>query len=245
MCCPLRGYIMLWKLFGATEFAPLLSWKRFLGDSFVCARMRQWYSPMLGVHFPLFGKQLRRQGCWHRQMPISSEISSRPLVRAPETPGGGHGVPCRNKEVRLLCRLLPSWSQKWEPSLGWDGIGVRLNISLSRKASIGFEWEPHQDHAVAQAVRSITREMGPSSAKLDVLWSCAIRSSPLAFLRLTKHSEFLRTTAWTFLPTRAWSHLGFCSAVWKWQQLSVGMSPFRVMGARLPPFALMHLHSQA
>ena len=38
--------------------------------------------------------------------------------------------------------------------------------SFHREA--GFEWEPHLDHAVRQAVRSITRGMGPSSAKLDV-----------------------------------------------------------------------------
>ena len=43
-----------------------------------------------------------------------------------------------------------------------------FSVAKSFHREAGFEWEPHLDHAVNQAVRSITRVIGPSSAKLDV-----------------------------------------------------------------------------
>ncbi|CAE7632238.1 DD3-3 [Symbiodinium sp. CCMP2592] len=48
------------------------------------------------------------------------------------------------------------------------------SVAKSEHRAQGFEWSPSLDHAVAQAVRSITRGMGPSAAKLDFpLESCS------------------------------------------------------------------------
>ncbi|CAE7040700.1 ftsH [Symbiodinium sp. CCMP2592] len=48
------------------------------------------------------------------------------------------------------------------------------SVAKSEHRAQGYEWSPSLDHAVAQAVRSITRGMGPSAAKLDFpLESCS------------------------------------------------------------------------
>ncbi|CAE7810853.1 unnamed protein product, partial [Symbiodinium necroappetens] len=41
------------------------------------------------------------------------------------------------------------------------------SVAKSEHRSQGYDWSPALDHAVAQAVRSITRRTGPSAAKLD------------------------------------------------------------------------------
>ena len=41
------------------------------------------------------------------------------------------------------------------------------SVAKSEHRSQGHEWSPALDHAISQAVRSITRGMGPASAKLD------------------------------------------------------------------------------
>ena len=78
-----------------------------------------------------------------------------------------------------------------EPSSNSDDTGVPHSTFRSPKASI--EKQVSKDQAVNQAVRSITRGMGPSSAKLDVpLETCDAQfdsrvSEACDTLRIQKH----------------------------------------------------------
>ena len=130
--------------------------------------------------------------------------------------------------LELLCRLLPSWSLKWEPSSNWEAIGARLNISQSQRASTD---KPVSSGSLIwttlwlRLFGALRGGWAPLQPNLMCHWSCAIRSSTLASLRLTRHSEFHRMD---FPADTGLVDLGFCSEAWKWQQLSVGMYPFRV-----------------
>ena len=92
-----------------------------------------------------------------------------------------------------------------------------FSVAKSFHREAGFEWEPHLDHAVNQAIHSITRGMGPSSVELcDGQFASRVSH--------TTPSECKSTTVWI----RASSHLGSSSEVWRWQRQCVKTSHFRV-----------------
>ena len=49
----------------------------------------------------------------------------------------------------------------------YRSVAQYYSVAKSEHRAHGYDWPASLDHAVAQAVRSITRGMGPSSAKLD------------------------------------------------------------------------------
>ena len=103
-------------------------------------------------------------------MQISKETRSLRLALPLKILGGKHGAPCQNREVRLRCRLRPGWSKKLGPSLKlgrFRSAAQYFSVAKSFDKEAGFEWEPRLDQAINQDVRSITRGIGPSSAKLD------------------------------------------------------------------------------
>ena len=114
--------------------------------------------------------QYKEKGPLLKQMRPSKKTSSRRVSRGP-----------RESRWKLWCSLA---EQRNLPPLPVtvdliDKVGALLkqaryrsaaqyySVAKSEHRAHGHDWPASLDHAVAQAVRSITRGMGPSSAKLD------------------------------------------------------------------------------
>ena len=183
-------------------FALRTNWNRPLGDSCdngletkrsihsltgaghgltLVAQTHLWCTPMPEVPWLPFAGQPQTQASWLRRMPTSNVTSSLLPARGHAIQGGRHGAPWLNREVRLRCRSLLTWSQRWVRLSSLVTIGVPRSISLWQRAFIGRPGS-NENPTWTMRVRLFAASHGgwaPPQPSSTCHWSCVTHSSRL------------------------------------------------------------------